>query len=98
MLTADPVLFIFFAFAAGLLIGCVGIGGVILVPLLTYVSGVEIHRHIRVCSEEIDSLGSDGMDVVGGYAGGLRWGARREYSVRLDPRVVYRAPRRRLRA
>ncbi|MFA9473414.1 MAG: sulfite exporter TauE/SafE family protein [Filomicrobium sp.] len=46
MLTADPVLFIFFAFAAGLLIGCVGIGGVILVPLLTYVSGVEIHTAI----------------------------------------------------
>ena len=35
-----------FGLASGLLIGCVGIGGVILVPALTYVCGIEIHRAI----------------------------------------------------
>lgn len=34
------------ALASGLLIGCVGIGGVILVPALTYLGGIAIHTAI----------------------------------------------------
>lgn len=43
MLIADISIYALFASAAGFLIGCVGIGGVILVPLLAYVGGVNIH-------------------------------------------------------
>jgi len=45
----DPVAiatFAGFALIAGALIGCVGIGGVILVPLLAYAGGVPIHTAI----------------------------------------------------
>lgn len=42
----DISLFALFALTAGLLIGCVGIGGVILVPLLAYAGGVPIHTAI----------------------------------------------------
>ncbi|KUO58650.1 MAG: hypothetical protein APF80_08890 [Alphaproteobacteria bacterium BRH_c36] len=42
----DIVTFALFAMTAGLLIGCVGIGGVILVPLLAYAGGVPIHTAI----------------------------------------------------
>lgn len=43
MSPTDIVTFALFALLAGLLIGCVGIGGVILVPLLSYAGGVPIH-------------------------------------------------------
>ena len=36
----------FFGLFAGLLIGAAGIGGVILVPLLVYFAGVDIHTSI----------------------------------------------------
>ncbi|MGI9407124.1 MAG: sulfite exporter TauE/SafE family protein [Hyphomicrobiaceae bacterium] len=36
------VTFLLFGLAAGLMIGCAGIGGVILVPLLSYLGGVDI--------------------------------------------------------
>lgn len=42
----DIATFALFALAAGLLIGCVGIGGVTLVPLLAYLGGVPIHTAI----------------------------------------------------
>jgi len=42
----DIATFALFAMTAGLLIGCVGIGGVILVPLLAYLGGVPIHTAI----------------------------------------------------
>ncbi|MBU2583623.1 MAG: sulfite exporter TauE/SafE family protein [Alphaproteobacteria bacterium] len=42
----DIATFTLFALVAGLLIGCVGIGGVTLVPLLAYVGGVPIHTAI----------------------------------------------------
>ena len=35
-----------FGLIAGLLIGAAGIGGVILVPLLVYVAGIDIHTSI----------------------------------------------------
>lgn len=46
MLDVSLLLYGVFAVASGLLIGCVGIGGVILVPLLAYAGGVPIHTAI----------------------------------------------------
>lgn len=46
MTIIDIATFSLFALAAGLLIGCVGIGGVTLVPLLAYAGGVSIHTAI----------------------------------------------------
>lgn len=43
---AELALFLGFALAAGVMIGCVGVGGVILVPLLAYAGGVPIHTAI----------------------------------------------------
>ncbi len=34
---------------AGVLIGCVGIGGVLLVPALVYLGGIEVHAAIATC-------------------------------------------------
>ncbi|MGI9491569.1 MAG: sulfite exporter TauE/SafE family protein [Geminicoccaceae bacterium] len=39
----DLLILFVFGFAAGTMIGSVGIGGVILVPLLSYVGGIDIH-------------------------------------------------------
>ncbi len=46
MQSTDLIPFLAFALAAGLLIGCVGVGGVILVPLLTYAGGIPIQTAI----------------------------------------------------
>jgi uncharacterized protein len=43
---SDPALFAALGIVAGLLIGCVGIGGVIVVPALVYVAGIPIHTAI----------------------------------------------------
>ena len=34
---------------AGLMIGCIGVGGVILVPILTQLDGVQIHTAVASC-------------------------------------------------
>lgn len=48
MTIIDLLILLFSGLTAGLMIGCVGIGGVILVPLLSYVGGVSIHTAIAV--------------------------------------------------
>ena len=56
----------------GVLIGCVGIGGVLLVPLLTYVFGIEIHVAIAAAMFSYIFSGSIGTFV---YAkkGSIEW-------------------------
>ena len=46
MLAEATLLFIFLGVCAGILIGAAGIGGVILVPLLVYFAGADIHQSI----------------------------------------------------
>lgn len=46
MILSEFLPFILYGLIAGLLIGCVGIGGVILIPLLTYLGGIDIRTAI----------------------------------------------------
>lgn len=57
---------------AGTLIGCIGVGGVILVPALVYLGGVEVHVAIASCM--LSYLFSGGLGAIM-YArrGSIRW-------------------------
>lgn len=69
-----PDLFIhaLFGLTAGLLIGCAGIGGVILVPLLSYGSGVDIHTAIAGAMFAYLISGIMGTIVYARH-GSIRW-------------------------
>jgi uncharacterized membrane protein YfcA len=58
--------------AAGLLIGCVGVGGVILVPALVYLAGVPIHTAIAAAMGAFLVSGVVGLYVFA-KAGSIRW-------------------------
>lgn len=57
---------------AGLLIGCIGIGGVILVPMLHYAGGIPIHTAIGGAMLAYLVSGAVGTLVFGGK-GTIRW-------------------------
>ena len=56
----------------GVLIGCVGIGGVLLVPSLTYIGGMEVHVAIASCMFSYLFSGAVGA-VEFARRGSIRW-------------------------
>ena len=62
----------FFGLLAGLLIGAAGIGGVILVPLLVYFAGVDIHTSIAAAVAAFSVSGIVGT-VVYSQRGTIQW-------------------------
>lgn len=72
MIFADLLLQAFFGLAAGFLIGCVGIGGVILVPLLSYVGGIDVHTAIAGAMFAYLISGAMGT-IVYARQGSIRW-------------------------
>ncbi|NIM28828.1 MAG: TSUP family transporter [Gammaproteobacteria bacterium] len=56
----------------GVLIGCIGIGGVLLVPSLTYVGGMEVHVAIATCMFSYLFSGAVGA-VAFARRGSIRW-------------------------
>ena len=61
-----------FAFLIGVVIGIVGIGGVILIPFLVYIGGIDIHTVIPAC---MAGFAVSGLFAVYSYArqGSIRW-------------------------
>ena len=57
---------------AGVLIGCIGIGGVLLVPALTYLGGIDIHVAITSCMVSYMFAGLVGA-VSYARKGSIRW-------------------------
>ena len=57
---------------AGLLIGAVGIGGVLLVPALTYVVGIDVHQAIPACMLSFLATGIIGAIVFARH-GSIQW-------------------------
>lgn len=72
MMFSELLIQTLFGLAAGLLIGCVGIGGVILVPLLSYVGGVDVHTAIAAAMFAYLISGAMGT-VVYARHGSIRW-------------------------
>ncbi|MGI9418253.1 MAG: sulfite exporter TauE/SafE family protein [Geminicoccaceae bacterium] len=68
----DLLIHALFGLAAGLLIGCAGIGGVILVPLLSYGGGVDIHTAIAGAMFAYLISGAMGTIVYARH-GSIRW-------------------------
>lgn len=68
----DLLVHVVFGLAAGLLIGCAGIGGVILVPLLSYAGSVEIHNAIAGAMFAYLISGTIGT-IVYAREGSIRW-------------------------
>ena len=60
------------ALLVGLLIGCIGIGGVLLVPALTYLGGIDIHVAIASCMLSYVFSGAVGAAAYA-RAGSIRW-------------------------
>jgi uncharacterized membrane protein YfcA len=58
----------------GLLIGSVGIGGVLLVPALTYLADIPVHRAIPACMLSYLATGAIGVLVYSRH-GSIRWAA-----------------------
>ena len=58
--------------AAGLLIGAIGVGGVLLVPGLTYILGIEVHRAIPACMLSFLPTGLIALAVYAKH-GSIRW-------------------------
>lgn len=56
----------------GVLIGCVGVGGVLLVPSLTYIGGMEVHVAIASCMFSYVFSGAVGA-VEFARRGSIRW-------------------------
>jgi uncharacterized membrane protein YfcA len=56
----------------GLLIGAVGIGGVLLVPALTLVAGIDIHQAVPVCTLSFLATGIIGVIVYARH-GSIEW-------------------------
>ena len=59
-------------FIVGLLIGGVGIGGVLLVPALTFVSGIGVHEAVPVCTLSFLATGIIGVIVYAKH-GSIEW-------------------------
>ena len=57
---------------SGLLIGSVGIGGVLLVPALTYLAEIPVHRAIPACMFSYLATGAIGVLVYSRH-GSIRW-------------------------
>jgi len=72
MILPDLLIHAIFGLAAGLLIGCVGIGGVILVPLLSYVGGVDVHTAIASAMFAYLISGAMGTIIYARH-GSIRW-------------------------
>ena len=72
MMVPDLLLQAFFGLVAGLLIGCVGVGGVVLVPLLSYVGGVDIRAAIAGAMFAYLISGLIGTIVYARH-GSIRW-------------------------
>ena len=60
------------ALAVGVLIGCIGIGGVLLVPSLTYIGGMQVHVAIATCMFSYLFSGAVGA-VEYARRGSIRW-------------------------
>jgi len=59
-------------FIVGVLIGAVGIGGVLLVPALTWVSGISVHEAVPVCTLSFLATGVIGVIVYARH-GSIQW-------------------------
>ena len=59
---------------AGLLIGAIGIGGVLLVPALTYIVGIDVHQAIPACMLSFLATGIIGAIVFARH-GSIQWPA-----------------------
>ena len=59
---------------AGLLIGAIGIGGVLLVPALTYIAGIDVHQAIPACMLSFLATGTIGLIVFARH-GSIKWSA-----------------------
>jgi hypothetical protein len=59
-------------FIVGVLIGAVGIGGVLLVPALTLVSGIGVHEAVPVCTLSFLATGIIGVIVYAKH-GSIEW-------------------------
>lgn len=57
---------------AGLLIGAIGIGGVLLVPALTYIVGIDVHQAIPACLLSFLATGIVGAIVFARH-GSIQW-------------------------
>lgn len=60
------------ALVVGVLIGCIGIGGVLLVPSLTYIGGMQVHVAIATCMFSYLFSGAVGA-VEYARRGSIRW-------------------------
>ncbi len=72
MIFPDLLIHATFGLAAGFLIGCVGIGGVILVPLLSYVGDVHVHTAITGAMFAYLISGAVGTIIYARH-GSIRW-------------------------
>jgi hypothetical protein len=59
-------------FIVGVLIGAVGIGGVLLVPALTFVAGISVHEAVPVCTLSFLATGIIGVMVYAKH-GSIQW-------------------------
>ncbi len=60
------------ALLVGVLIGCIGIGGVLLVPALTYIGGIDIH--VAITSSMLSYMFAGLVGAIAyGRAGSIRW-------------------------
>lgn len=60
------------ALLVGVLIGCIGVGGVLLVPALVYIGGIDIHVAIASCMVSYIFSGAAGAFAYA-RAGSIRW-------------------------
>lgn len=72
MLVSSVLLVTIIGLVVGVLIGCVGIGGVLLVPALTYIVGIDIHVAIASCMLSYAFSGAVGA-VSYARQGSLQW-------------------------
>ena len=63
---------IFICLAVGLLIGAVGIGGVLLVPALAFIAGIEVHEAIPACMLAFLPTGAVAVAIYARH-GSIRW-------------------------
>lgn len=65
-------LLVLLGLAVGVLIGCIGIGGVLLVPSLTYIGGLQVHVAIATCMFSYLFSGAVGA-LEFARRGSIRW-------------------------
>ena len=70
--TQTIVLMVPIVLLVGVLIGSIGVGGVLLVPALTYISGIEIHIAIAACMLSYAFSGSVGAMIYARHKT-IRW-------------------------